>query len=57
MADSKPRKGVCSTCRFYKQDKWGRYCAQNVTDRMRGHGQEPCGWWKARKAWPIARPS
>ena len=44
------KKGLCSTCRFYKQDKLGRYCEQNVSGRTRGPNQEPCGWWKRRKA-------
>ena len=44
------KNGICSTRRHYKRDKLGSFCEQNVSGRTRGPNQEPCGWWKKRRA-------
>ena len=41
-------KGKCTTCRNYKQDADGCYCAVWVADKGRGN-KEPCGWWESKR--------
>jgi hypothetical protein len=38
------KTGVCYTCRFYSNA-----CKLGVSDKERGRGAAPCGWWKRKR--------